>query len=169
MDHTFFIVEDEVILQEAYEVLLEANGHVVVGRAYNGNECLSEIKGMKVGPDIIIMDHRMPLKSGLETTRELLKLNPDSKIIFVSADVSVKKEALAAGAVAFFEKPFRMDSFLAFIDKIIRPAQSKGNLSSIKDDLNLKGYLCLKCLESLNCLFLKARPLTFLSACPDLA
>ncbi|MBU1486691.1 hypothetical protein KKH56_01380 [bacterium] len=52
MDHTFFIVDDEPILQEAYGVLLEAYGHVVAGRAYNGDECLSEIKGIKTRPDI---------------------------------------------------------------------------------------------------------------------
>ena len=84
---------------------------------------------------MIIMDHRMPQKSGIATTRELLKLNPDLKIIFISADISVKKEALAAGAAAFIEKPFHIDSLLASIDKIISPAQSKGSLSSIKDNL----------------------------------
>ena len=168
----YIIVDDKPILQEAYGMLLEANGHVVVGRAYNGNECLSEIKGMKVRPDMIIMDHRMPQKSGLATTRELLKLNPDFKIIFVSADISVKKEALAAGAVAFFEKPFHIDSLLASIDKIISPAQSKGSLSSIKDNLNLLAMFVLKCLGRVKPLIdlyvFPAKPAP-LSSCPHWA
>lgn len=72
---------------------------------------------MKAKPDIIIMDYRMPLKDGLEATRELLKLNPDFKIVFASADVSVKREAVAVGAKAFIEKPFRMDLFLTTIQR----------------------------------------------------
>ncbi len=56
-------------------------------------------------PDIIIMDHRMPGMTGLEATREILKIAPQIKIIFASADASIEKEALKAGVYKFFHKP----------------------------------------------------------------
>jgi two-component system chemotaxis response regulator CheY len=57
-------------------------------------------------PDIIIMDHRMPNKDGVETTKEILQINPNTKIIFASADTAVRDAALASGALSFLSKPF---------------------------------------------------------------
>ena len=56
-------------------------------------------------PDLIILDHRMPKKNGLEIMKEILKVNGDAKIIFISADVDIKEEALTNGASTFLKKP----------------------------------------------------------------
>ena len=85
--------------------MLEMNGHRVVGGAYNGNECLEVFGECEEEPDFVIMDHQMPIKNGLETMKELLKINPKLKIIFISGDRSIKNEALALGAATFIEKP----------------------------------------------------------------
>lgn len=114
----FFIADDEPDIRVIYREILEEEGYDVLGEACSGEGCIEEITRMKTEPDIIIMDHRMLKMNGLEATRELLKLNPDFKIIFASADVSVKREALAAGAKVFLEKPFRMDLFLNIIQRI---------------------------------------------------
>jgi two-component system chemotaxis response regulator CheY len=51
------------------------------------------------------MDQRMPVMTGTEATRKILMIDPDVKIIFVSADEHTKEESLEAGAVAFIKKP----------------------------------------------------------------
>jgi len=48
----------------------------------------------------------MPGKDGIETTKEILRIDPRVPIIFSSADESVREDALAAGAVSFWAKPF---------------------------------------------------------------
>lgn len=108
---------------EFYRDILEFNGHKVVGHAYNGSECIEKICRMerkcKILPDFIIMDHRMPVKNGLETLSEILKLKPDLKVIIISADDSVKEKALSEGAVAFISKPINMDKLVRFLDDLI--------------------------------------------------
>jgi two-component system chemotaxis response regulator CheY len=51
----------------------------------------------------------MPLKNGLVATEELLKINPKLKIIFLSADLTVKDKAMSLGAILFIEKPFTIN------------------------------------------------------------
>ena len=69
-------------------------------------------------PDIILMDHRMPHKDGIETTKEIIKMNQSSKIIFASAEHSVKQEALSIGAYCFLEKPFPLQALINEIRKL---------------------------------------------------
>jgi two-component system chemotaxis response regulator CheY len=85
--------------------MFESHGHTVFS-ARDGDEAIEIFKRMKAKPDAIIMDHRMPGKDGIETTRELLRIDPSIPIIFSSADESVREEALRAGAVSFWAKPF---------------------------------------------------------------
>ena len=60
----------------------------------------------------------MPEKNGLEATREILQNDPDTKILFASADTNVKAESLAVGVFDFLEKPFSSQSLLNCLNKI---------------------------------------------------
>ena len=92
-------------------------GHVVTAKAYDGEEAVSLFKNLSNKPDIILMDHRMPIKNGLETTKELLEIDPQSKIIFVSADYTVRNQAFEIGAIDFLEKPIDLDTLVSLINK----------------------------------------------------
>ncbi|MFX1462202.1 MAG: hypothetical protein ACFFBF_04045, partial [Promethearchaeota archaeon] len=61
-----------------------------------------------------------PIKNGLAAMIEILKLNKNEKIIFASADITVKKEALSIGACAFLDKPFKMHELLTVIQHIVK-------------------------------------------------
>jgi YesN/AraC family two-component response regulator len=100
--------------------LLEIKGHEIIGGACNGADCLDKISKLLKNPDFIIMDHQMPVKNGLDTMKELLKMNPDHKIIFISADKTTRDEALKLGAVSFIEKPFNMQIFFSTISQIVK-------------------------------------------------
>ncbi|MFX1280697.1 MAG: response regulator [Promethearchaeota archaeon] len=99
-------------------------GHIVTAKAYDGEEAINIFKNLSNKPDIILMDHRMPLKNGLETTKELLEIDPESKIIFVSADYTVRNQAYEIGAVDFLEKPIELDTLVSMIKKY-SPIQSE--------------------------------------------
>jgi CheY-like chemotaxis protein len=119
---TFFLVEDNRLLNEICRFALEEYGHRVLGQAFDGQECIEKIQILKKRygkyPDYVIMDYQMPIKNGVDTTRELLKIDPDLKIIFISGDSSIKDEALSAGAGAFFKKPLNIVNLIAEINKI---------------------------------------------------
>jgi CheY-like chemotaxis protein len=100
-----FVVDDEDFIRELYRDFFESRG-VTVYSARTGDEAVRLFQEMRCKPDAIIMDHRMPGKDGIETTREILKLDPTVPIIFSSADESVREKALEAGAVSFWAKPF---------------------------------------------------------------
>ncbi len=99
------VVDDQEFIRELYKDFLESKG-ITVFAARDGDEAVRVFKSMKNRPDAIIMDHRMPGKDGIETTREILRIDPRVPIIFSSADESVREDALAAGAVSFWSKPF---------------------------------------------------------------
>ncbi|UCH90372.1 MAG: response regulator [Thermoplasmata archaeon] len=120
---TFFIVDDEPFLHELYRDILELKGHKVVGEAYNGKECIEKLLKENPNPvkepEFIIMDHRMPILNGLDTMKILLEKKPEMKIIFVSADVTVKDEAMAAGSAGFIKKPFNINTFFKYIGSLM--------------------------------------------------
>ena len=116
---TIFIVDDEPMLHELYDAILEMGGHEIVANAYNGDEAVEIFKGMDEPPEVMIMDHRMPNKDGVETTKEILKINPNIKIIFASADTAVRNDALNSGARSFLSKPFTMSDLLERIEGMV--------------------------------------------------
>ena len=100
-----FVVDDQDFIRDLYKDMFESKGHTVYS-ARNGDEAIELLKAMPAKPDAIIMDHRMPGKDGIETTKEILKLHPDIPVIFSSADQDVRDDAIKAGAVSFWAKPF---------------------------------------------------------------
>ena len=116
---TIFIVEDDNSLQKLYDMILKTSGHQVIGLANNGDEAVKMYKSFSTKPAIIIMDHRMPIKNGIEATKEILKISNHSKIIFVSADNTVKELAISIGATSFIEKPFKLDNLLNEIENVL--------------------------------------------------
>src|SRR2546425_6230535 len=103
------VVDDEVYLQDLYQSMLSVAGHQIVDTAFNGEEAVLKFESMSHKPDLVIMDHRMPIKNGVEATKEILAMEPKSKVLFISADVSQENRVVEIGAVGFLEKPFPMD------------------------------------------------------------
>ncbi|MCK4480870.1 MAG: response regulator [Candidatus Lokiarchaeota archaeon] len=112
-----FIVDDDEDIVHLFEQSLKLEGHEIVAKAFNGEEAINIYKNLQNAPDIILMDHRMPSKDGVEVTEEILSINPNSKIIFVSADYTVRDKALEVGAIDFLEKPIDFNTLFRIIKK----------------------------------------------------
>lgn len=115
---TIMVVDDEVFIVDLYRDILKLKGYEVIATAYDGDEAVQKFKTIDHQPDIIILDHRMPNKDGIETMAEILAINKDARILFVSADIMIEKEAMKNGAVGFLPKPFRMDELVEYIEKL---------------------------------------------------
>jgi len=116
---TIFIVEDDKSIQLLYQKILDLVGFSVIGIANNGAEAVEMFKLFNEKPDIILMDHRMPVKNGIEATKEILKIHTNQKIIFASADKTVHQEALAIGSIGFIDKPFSLERLVNTIKEIL--------------------------------------------------
>jgi two-component system chemotaxis response regulator CheY len=106
---SIMIVDDEDMLHELYGKLLELKGYQVMASAYNGVEAVDMYRAMDQRPDLILMDHRMPIMNGLEAMREILGIDDGAQVVFLTADAAVAEHAMAAGAANVLLKPFRMD------------------------------------------------------------
>ncbi|TFG21721.1 MAG: response regulator [Promethearchaeota archaeon] len=115
-----FIVEDDRSLRLLYEKALNLNGYKVVASAENGVDAVNIFKNISEKPDIILMDHRMPLKNGVEAAKEILEIDSSIKIIFVSADNTIKEEALSKGVISFKDKPFSLQRLFNNIEKAMQ-------------------------------------------------
>ncbi len=99
---------------------LEAYGFKVIGAAADGQMAIDMFKSLPEKPDVILMDYRMPTKNGIEATVEILKDGCQSKIIFATADVSIKEQALKVGAFSVVNKPFKFDELINKINEAFK-------------------------------------------------
>ncbi len=114
------IVEDDIALMNLYKMIFARQGMPVGPTAINGIEAVEMVKNADPGLDIIIMDHRMPGMSGLEAMREMLKIAPHIKVIFISADMSIEEDALKSGASMFLHKPVIPQDIVQAVNDVLK-------------------------------------------------
>jgi CheY-like chemotaxis protein len=125
------IVDDDDFIHKLLTRLLETEGFRIISHAYNGAEAIAMYPLMDIKPDLIIMDHRMPVLDGVSATSEILKLNPQARIIFLSADYSIKEMALNAGALGFLTKPVRGADIIAEMNRCLSDDRVKEFIPSV--------------------------------------
>lgn len=103
-EKSVLIVDDEPSVRYLFRFTLR-KFPITLLEAENGEAAVQMVSSGIPLPDLILMDYRMPVMNGVQATQEIRKLYPSAKIIFVSADHSIKDEALAAGAANFYAKP----------------------------------------------------------------
>ncbi len=99
------IVDDQQPFRSAARLVVElTDGFEFAGEAETGEDGLRLFR--ELGPDLILMDIKMPGMDGLETTREILSIDETAIIIVLSTYESDEYEqvALDAGAIAFISK-----------------------------------------------------------------
>lgn len=114
---TILIVEDEVSLSEAYQIVLRKAGYNVVV-AFNGEEALRE--AAKKEPDLILLDLRMPQMDGIEFLKNYNMANhPTVKVIvFSNYDIQNEiSEAYKLGAQRYLLKAWASPNELAKLVK----------------------------------------------------
>jgi two-component system chemotaxis response regulator CheY len=112
------IVDDAAFMRISIKNMLTKNGYEVIGEAENGAIGVDMYKELK--PDIVTMDITMPEMSGLEALKEITKLDPQAKVVMVSAmgQEAMVREAIVSGAKGFIVKPFKEDGIITAIKKL---------------------------------------------------
>jgi two-component system chemotaxis response regulator CheY len=120
MSHEIFIVEDDPAVYFFYKQALDLNGFTLVGLAEDGEEAVSKFKSFSRKPQVILMDHRMPKKNGIDASKEILQIDPQVKIIFISADESIKEEVFTIGVFSFYKKPVKIKKMINEINNALK-------------------------------------------------
>ncbi|TFH50479.1 MAG: response regulator transcription factor [Methanothrix sp.] len=105
MQLRILLVDDHAILREGLKALLEKDsGLIIAGEAGNGAEAV--ILAAELKPDVVIMDLNMPVMSGIEATREIIKNHPHIRVLALSMenDRTFVVEVLKAGASGYLLK-----------------------------------------------------------------
>jgi len=114
---TILIVDDDKSIRYSLKRMLEENFSVLT--AQNGDEALARVK--ESTPDLIIMDIKMPGRSGMEVLREIKSVDPKSLVILMTAYGTTETaiEAMKYGAFDYILKPFPIPQMKELVQKAI--------------------------------------------------
>ena len=112
------IAEDHTLVREGLRVLL---GDVVdvVDAVEDGRALLAAAE--RLHPEVIVLDISMPLLNGLDAARQLAKVSPTSKLVFVTmhADPAYVRQAFRAGARGYVVKSAVSSQLVAAIEEVL--------------------------------------------------
>jgi DNA-binding NarL/FixJ family response regulator len=104
------IVDDHALFRRGLEMVLEQEDDVeVVGEAGDGAEAIE--KAQELMPDVVLMDVRMPRRSGIEATQTIKDLIPHAKILMltISDEEADLYDAIKAGANGYLLKEISIE------------------------------------------------------------
>ena len=118
MARKLLVIDDSPFVFKAVTKALQGTDYEVVGNALNGQMGIDMY--IETRADVITLDVTMPVMDGLETARELLKINPNAKIIMLSAmgDETLLNQAREIGVKYFLTKPFQPASLQAKLAEV---------------------------------------------------
>ena len=100
-----FLADDHTIVRQGLAKLLDGNLDMqVIGEAENGREAVKKVQ--ELNPDVVLMDISMPLLNGIEATRQIRKMAPQTKVIILSMHSQDRyiSELLSMGASGYLLK-----------------------------------------------------------------
>jgi DNA-binding NarL/FixJ family response regulator len=114
------LADDHALFRDGVSSLLQAWGHQVVGSAADGRAAVDLV--LRLLPDLVLMDVRMPGMSGVEATREVALARPEMPIVMltVSEDEEDLFAAIRAGARGYLLKDLEAAQLRGMIDAVAR-------------------------------------------------
>ena len=113
------VADDASFMRQMIREIVEMEGHEVVAEASDGIEAIDQFKNHH--PDVVTMDIVMPRRSGIDAVKAILEFDPTARVVMCSAlgQETLVTEALQAGARDFIVKPFKPDSVVDTLKKVL--------------------------------------------------
>jgi CheY-like chemotaxis protein len=115
---TVMFADDEPDVRELLRTFLELGGFEVVAEAHDGCDAVERFVALDPPPmpDVVVLDNRMPVMSGLDAAERILELHPEQVIVMFSAhlDDQMAARARELGVAACVPKtqPAKLPSIL---------------------------------------------------------
>ncbi len=131
------LTDDHTLFRQGIHTLLSEESDIeVVGEAANGTEAVEQVGPLR--PDVVLMDIGMPGLSSFEATRQIKKLRPETKILFLTMydDEDYLVECMEVGGSGYVLKDSPAPQLLAAIRDVYRGGSylSPKMLSQLVDD-----------------------------------
>ena len=132
-----FLVDDEFLQRKLVKksVDWQSIGIELCGEAEDGEEALEKIFMLK--PDILIMDINIPYVNGIEVSKRVKKVFPETQVIILTAygEFEYAQKALRFGVFDYLLKPIDKNKLKACLDKaaaqITKEKEQKDNLAEL--------------------------------------
>lgn len=115
---TVIVIDDDPDTAELLSEYLEIKGIKVLGKGFDGKEAVELYSKLK--PDIVFIDVMMPNFDGFYGLEQIRKLDPNSKIIMATADLTADTSRLLdeLKATAIIYKPYEFNDIMTIIEKL---------------------------------------------------
>jgi two-component system, chemotaxis family, chemotaxis protein CheY len=122
MAKTLLVTDDAAIVREKIKEAARGAGWEIVGEARNGKEAVERYAELR--PLAMTIDLVMPEYDGIYALREIIALDPNAKIIVVSAlgQKNILKDAFKLGATDFIVKPFDKRTLTNTLEQFVTAA-----------------------------------------------
>ena len=116
---TILITDDHTLIRETWSLILNTNPlFEVIAECGSGEEAVEKAKNLR--PRVVIMDINLPGMNGIETTQQIRKYSPGSKILGVSlhSQPAYARKMMQAGALGYVTKNSRQEEMFRAITEI---------------------------------------------------
>lgn len=135
MNKKILIIDDEKNIRMTLTYCLEAEGYDIE-TAVNGEDGLDILLNQKKSYDLILLDIKMPGKTGMEVLKELRENGNKSNVIMMTAYGTIKEAvtAIKLNAIDFISKPFTPDQIKNLVSKVFaRETLEEDKLNSYEE------------------------------------
>ncbi|HET6603388.1 MAG TPA: response regulator transcription factor [Xanthomonadaceae bacterium] len=115
------LVDDQTLVRQGIRSLLELSDHIrVIAEAADGKQAVEIIP--EIGPDVVLMDMRMPVMSGLEALQTLSERGqlPPTIILTTFDDDQLVLAGIKAGAKGYLLKDVSLESLVDAVERVAR-------------------------------------------------
>lgn len=118
------IVDDEKVIRRLLHQKLSREGYQSL-EAVSAEQALNKLRNNAIG--LVILDIRMPGKSGIELLPEIKASYPDTAVIMATAttDINVAIRCMKQGAYDYITKPFNLEEVILSVDRALEKRRLK--------------------------------------------
>ena len=141
------IAEDHQLVSDGLVALLKAAGHEIVGRASDGQTAVRLAETLH--PDVAILDASMPLLNGIDASRAIQRVRPDTKAIIVTVhdEDEYVLNAFRAGVRGYVLKKQAASDLLQAIKEVqagsvyVSPGMSRALVDAVRTNTEMRSDL----------------------------
>jgi two-component system response regulator AtoC len=132
MTSRILVVDDEDLVRWSLRQELERAGFVVDEAATAGAAIEAATRDL---PDLMLLDHRLPDRTGVEVLREIKQTLPRIPVVMLTAHASIDGavEALREGAYDYLTKPFEIDDVLRSVRRATETGQLREEIARSRE------------------------------------